>query len=498
MTQRLRQRVAVAGVLAFISSPVGAHSFGQTYALPVPVWMYIFGAAAALLLSFLLVGYFVTARAIDPDKRGDEPPTTWTLRSPLGRWLIGILRWLSAGALALTIVAGFFGTQDSYRNINMTLFWVMFYLGFTYFTAVAGDLFSILNPFRFLVEAIERFAPGLFKGRVQYPASASYWSSLALYIAFIWIELFGRSNPFSLAAMLSAYTAINFFGCWLVGKTAWFERCEFLGVFLRLVSRIAPIAVNYRDQRTISSLNFRPPFVALLQGEKIPVSLLLFILFMLSSTAFDGLKETALWVGVFFKNLYQLVLIPLYGDASHIGYPTIKKLFLAYQTSALVISPLLYFFVYALFILLAKFITRSKVSFSSMLLSFGYCLIPIAFVYNVTHYYTLLQIQGPEMLRLLSDPLGKDWNLFGTAGTPMNIVPNLAVVWHAQVFLIIAGHVVSVYLAHLQALKLFSDRRTAILSQLPMLLLMVGFTAFGLWILSLPLNSSPVRLAALT
>ena len=494
MTPLLRWHAGAAGLMALISGPVCAHSFGQTYTLPVPIWMYIYGAAAALILSFLLVGYFVTTHSINPDKHGDEQSGMWTPRSSLSGWPIGILRWLSVGTLMLTIVAGFFGTQDAYRNISMTLFWVIFYLGLTYFTALAGDWFSILNPFRFLADQIERLAPDLFKGRIQYPVWASYWPALALYISFIWIELFSRSNPFSLATMLSVYTVTNFIGCWFVGKATWFEHCEFLGVFLRLVSKIAPIAVSYRDERTIRSLSFRPPFVALLQDKTIPVSLLLFVLFMLSSTAFDGLKETALWVGVFFKNLYQLVLIPLYGDASHVGYPTIKKLFLLYQTGFLLISPLLYFFIYAFFIFLAKFMIKGNVSFRTMLLSFGYCLIPIAFVYNVTHYYTLLLTQGPEILRLLSDPLGKDWNLFGTAGAPMNIVPNLAVVWHVQVFLIIAGHVVSVYLAHKQALKLFPDRRTAILSQLPMLLLMVGFTAFGLWILSLPLNSSPVRL----
>jgi hypothetical protein len=53
--------------------------------------------------------------------------------------------------------------------------------------------------------------------------------------------------------------------------------------------------------------------------------------------------------------------------------------------------------------------------------------------------------------------------------------------------------VVSVYLAHVRALELFPRTRQAVVSQLPMLVLMVAFTAAGLWILSLPIASGQVQ-----
>jgi hypothetical protein len=62
-------------------------------------------------------------------------------------------------------------------------------------------------------------------------------------------------------------------------------------------------------------------------------------------------------------------------------------------------------------------------------------------------------------------------------------------VWHTQVALILAGHIVSVYLAHVEALKVFPNPRHAVLSQLPMLVLMVLLTTVGLWILSLPIDA---------
>ena len=63
-------------------------------------------------------------------------------------------------------------------------------------------------------------------------------------------------------------------------------------------------------------------------------------------------------------------------------------------------------------------------------------------------------------------------------------------VWHTQVALILFGHIASVYLAHVVALRVFPTRRDAMRSQLPMLCLMVFFTVAGLWILALPLSGS--------
>ena len=64
---------------------------------------------------------------------------------------------------------------------------------------------------------------------------------------------------------------------------------------------------------------------------------------------------------------------------------------------------------------------------------------------------------------------------------------DVELIWHTQVALILLGHIVGVYLAHVEALRSFSTPRRAALSQLPMLALMMVFTNFGLWILSMPL-----------
>ena len=60
-------------------------------------------------------------------------------------------------------------------------------------------------------------------------------------------------------------------------------------------------------------------------------------------------------------------------------------------------------------------------------------------------------------------------------------------IWYIAVTAIVAGHVLAVYIAHVTAQRIFSTARAALLSQMPMLLLMVAYTMVSLWILSQPI-----------
>jgi hypothetical protein len=111
--------------------------------------------------------------------------------------------------------------------------------------------------------------------------------------------------------------------------------------------------------------------------------------------------------------------------------------------------------------------------------------VPIALVYVVAHYFTLLIYQGQVALRLASDPLGKGWDLLGTDDFQPNFTllsPNL--VWYVQVAALVIGHVAGLTLAHDRAVGLFRSARVAMWSQYPMLALMVAYTVGGLWVLS--------------
>jgi hypothetical protein len=91
----------------------------------------------------------------------------------------------------------------------------------------------------------------------------------------------------------------------------------------------------------------------------------------------------------------------------------------------------------------------------------------------------------------LSDPLGRGWDLFGTAGWQVSPGVTLGadaawVIWNLQAAAIILGHLLAVLAAHLIAWRLHKEPGKASLSQLPLTVLMVLYTVFGLWLLSTP------------
>lgn len=480
--------LAFAGILT--PSVAAAHSFGQVYTLPVPFWLYAWTAVAALALSFVVAGIFLTGK-------GEASSAIASVRvypHAIPIWLLRLLQGASLFGLLLCMLTGFFGTQQSLLNFNMTFFWIVFVLGFAYLTALCGDLYALLNPWQLLCDGLGRLWPAYARGLWRYPERAGYVPAVILYGVFIWLELFGKTTPLTLAAILAAYTGLNILAVGAFGAASWFRYGEFFAVLLRLIARLAPVEFEEPGGRTTRRFRLRWPGAGLLGRPLEHPTLLLFLLFLLSATAFDGLHEAKPWVRLFWTTLYRDVLSIWLGNNPFAAFPALFKLYPWWQTFWLLVFPLLYLATYLGTIELLRRLTGCQHGRGELALRFAHSLLPIVLVYHLTHYYTLIQTQGVKIIALISDPFGFDWNLFGTAEWMRDaIVPDTTVVWHIQVALLLAGHIASVVLAHLEALRIFPDRRTATLSQLPMLALMVAFTVFGLWILSLPLDAGGTR-----
>ena len=121
--------------------------------------------------------------------------------------------------------------------------------------------------------------------------------------------------------------------------------------------------------------------------------------------------------------------------------------------------------------------------------AFVFSLIPIALAYNFAHFLSFLLIQGQQIIPLVSDPFGVGWDLFGTADYVINIrITNARFIWFFSVAVIVVGHMLAVYLAHVRAMVLYGKRSLVFKSQLPMLGLMVFYTTVSLWIISRPIT----------
>jgi len=453
------------------------------YNLPVPFGLYLYACAATLLVTFLLLGWFMRAPA------GALHATDLGLHRerPLGHvpaWLVWLLRIGALACLLLAVLAGVIGTKDPDDNLNLTLFWDIFLLGITYLTLLIGDIYMFANPWLMIVELFGGSKSDSRPPRFSYPPSFGYWPALVFYMALVWLELFTLPGPLELSYILLAYSLITFMGVWLFGKTAWFRHGEVFAVFFRLIGLMAPVAYRKAADQKAVEVRLRWPFVGILEERAESISLVIFVLFILAGTTYDGMHQTLFWKGIYWHHILPS-LQSMSGAAARTDR-FMEQWYVQFQHLGLVLAPFFYFAIYLAILEIARVATKSSIRLRTLALALAFSILPIAFVYNLAHYFTLILVRAPVLPYLLTDPFGFEWNPLNLPHLGDPPVLNMAVVWHAEVALILIGHVISVWLAHRVALRAFPTRREAIISQVPMLLLMLAYTVLGLWVISLP------------
>lgn len=479
-----------------------AHGFGQSQNLPLPLWLYLFAAAAVVLVSFVQISLFVTERHGLPRYPRFDLLQLGPLRALLTAqpFLFG-LRLLSVALFVLVILSGILGAQAPSSNFAPTFVWIIWWVGLSVFTAFVGNIWPLVNPWKILFEWAEEFARllgikrGLYLG-APYPARWGVWPALALYAVFIWVEnvFEGSDTPLNIALFALLYSMFTWSNMLFFGKETWLRRGEAFSVYFGVLAKFAPTEVRVTapkicqdcgacrtaEQATKGAcvncyecfaraapeyreLNLRPLAVGLSLAEQVTPDRMVFVVFLLASVTYDSLLGTPPWV-----ELQTLTALP--------------------QTLGLIVVPLVFLGVYVGFAKLSQLFSEGYVTFGKLAAAYVYSLVPIAIAYLVAHYYTLLLIQGQAIIALLSDPFGWGWDLLGTADYTIN--PGLIgadSVWYSQVALIVAGHVVAVYLAHVASLRLVPSPRLQNRMQYPMLALMILYTVFSLWILSQPI-----------
>lgn len=484
-----------------------AHGFGQRYDLPVPLWLWAAAAAAAVALSFAIIGLFVKA---SPGVRG-----YWRLnllRFPAGRLLADhrvrlAARLVSVGLLALLLVASLAGDQSPTRNLAPTLIWVAWWVGFAYLSALVGNLWAVINPWAAIFGWAEALL-GPRRATIRYPEGLGVWPAACLFLAFAWVELIysGRSIPARLGHLVVGYSVLTWAGMTLFGRATWLRRGDPFATAFGVLARFAPTEIRVTDggacrrcevpcagrdgtcldcgdcfDRTVPARrewNVRPFATGLLNTADVSPSMVAFVLLLLSTVTFDGFTATPAWARL--ESALYTALAPL-GDA---------RLTLI-DTLGLVAFPLCFVVVYLAFARWMAWMGDDQLPTGTVARLFVLSLVPIAIAYHLAHYFTYLLIQGQLLIRLASDPLGFGWNLFGTARYRPDIgIVGARFVWYTAVVAIVLGHVTAVYVAHVVALREFRDRRAALRSQLPMLVLMVGYTVVSLWIIAQPIVES--------
>jgi len=421
------------------------------------------GAGATIVLTFAAMALFFSRADFGPAHGGTKLFAVPSL-------VIRMIRAVALAVFVLTVLAGFIGAQDPYRNLITTMVWVTWWVGFAFVCALVGDLWAVASPFR--------IPP--FGGILRYPKRLGAWPAVVLFFAFAWAELVWRDKdvPMYLAAAVLGYAVLAWGGMLLFGTQAWLRNGEAFSIAFGILGRFAPLhAKNH-------VLRLRAPGAGLIVEERVPVAIAVFVLLMLSSVTCDGFFETPLMRSLETAALGSPPLASALFTLSEWGLDESQLI----ATATLAAFPALFVAAFWLTAWAMLRVSRQNQSVSETACAFVLTLVPIAVAYHLAHYFSLLVTAGQFMIPLASDPFGFGWNLFGTAGYKVDLgAVSPYVFWYGAVILIVAGHVIAVVLAHVAALRLFGSARAAAASQVPMVALMVAYTMLSLWILAQPI-----------
>jgi len=454
-----------------------AHALVARKDLPIPAWLFAWGASIVLIVSF-----FALSAAWRKPRFEDE---RWRpLGAGFSRVLLGVPVQVICGAvgvflLGFAIYAGLRGTEAPDRNFAATFVFVTAWLGFPLFSVIFGDVFRPFNPWR----AIGRVTGGAFAAiagqraaHLAYPKALGRWPAAIGLLAVVWLEVvYGGSggvavglSPHAIGLAVLFYSLYTLAMMGLFGVEEWCQRGEVFSVYFGMFSHLGSFGV--KDGR----LGRRLPLSASTHWATIPGSAAM-VIASIASTSFDGAQD-----GAFQSSIQQV-----FEWLADTGITKITSLRLTDT-----IFMLLTFAGVALVYLIGirgMASVRGAPPLKKLRMGFAHTLIPIAFAYLVAHYFSLFVFQEQaQFTYLLSDPLGTaTTDLFGTASGGIDFqLLSANAIWYVQVAALVIGHVVGLTLAHDRATAYWGDYRQAARSQYWMLAVMVAFTCFGLYLLS--------------
>jgi hypothetical protein len=460
--------IFAAGVLP---GPAFAHTTERAFVLVLPTELYLTGGTLAVALSFVLMVLMPVA-----DPRALEAMTWRVGRLPAG--LSNALSLVSLAVLAALILAGWFGTQDPLANPLPLAVWTLGWIGLTFAHAVLGNLWAALNPWRGVCGLLFRL-PGLarWRGRppLAYPEWLGYWPAVLQFLAFAWFELIYTvpQNPEFLAQAVALYVALNLALALLFGPAVWLRFGEAFSVLFRFLSWLSPFGGRPAQEDEIFATL---PGLGLLRAPALPPSGVAFVLLALASVSFDGLARSYWWLGGMGVNPLDF--------PGRSALAAVNTLGLLGGFAALIAG-------YGAAVWLGWRLTGRPGRFSAACGAYAISILPIALGYHFAHYLTVFLVDVQYAAIAFNDPLGRGWDLFGLHGAHATTsflydFDSVRKIWHVQVATIVIAHVVAIATAHGIALSRSDTRGTAILGQIPLTLLMIAYTLFGLWLLSTP------------
>jgi hypothetical protein len=441
-----------------------AHGLGGSTDLPVPLGYALVGAAWALTFTFGVVALAWRKPRFDSAKPG-LPLPDWVTTAVDATFTRGVLASLALAFAAWAVIAGLFGPQNS-SNPLPGVFYVLLWVGLVAVSLAVGPIWQVISPMRTVMHALLRTVYRITPSRLpfrrrDYPARLGYYPAAFGLFAFVWLEL-ASPDPASLTAVklwLLVYAVAMAVGAAACGDR-WFERADPFEVFSAVASRLSPFRRNPRTNRIVIG----NPFDHL---PSLPVApgIVTVLAVLLGSTAFDSFSASPGWRNFVngLANGSQLTAVGV-------------------RTCGL----LVFAAVVAMTFSLAACATggvdrRRRLELPGQM---AHSLIPIVVGYIFAHYLSYLVERGQQTMVRLGDPLGRGWDLFGLSHAQVSYIlsshpSGLATI---KVACVVGGHIAAVIAAHDRALRILPQGHQ-LTGQLAMMLVMVGYTFTGLYLL---------------
>ncbi len=456
--------------------------------LTLPTGLSILAAAAVVALTGLLGAAAGWLPRLAPHPLFERPvllPETVT-------------SYLAALVFFVLLAVGWHGASDPMHNLLTLTVWTGVWVALPMASLVFGNLWRSVNPWTGPVVLMRR-ALGR-RGGIGL-ARLGYWPAVAGLAGFGWFMLVSLApeDPAGLANVAVTYWGAVFVLAVLEGED-WLDRGEFLTVYFSALARIAPLwaepvppappsplvgegwgggalpvaggtlspsGEGGRNARSATPPRLRVmagwPGTQVLRLAPLPPSGIAFVTLALAVLTFDGLSATYWWLALVGENPLEFT-----GRSAVTAENTFGLLATWALTAAAVLG--------------AVRLGGTRLKAGPGILSF----LSIAAGYHAAHYLTILLTTGQYAIFALNDPLFRGdaylglppfYVSFGFLTEPGSV----ALLWSAQLALILGAHVLAVVLA----LRLSGPGLRAA-AHLPLTVLMTGYTILGLWLLSAP------------
>lgn len=431
-----------------------AHGIGSGADLPISVGAAALGGALAVAISFAVLA--VAWRRPRLSHVGGRPlPVLTSLVD--GRAVRTGLRLLGLVLFGFVVWSAAVGPDDPGVNPGFGLVFVLLWVGLVPASLLAGPVIKAISPVRTIHLVVSRIiGRPTTDGVVAVPPWVGYWPAAGTLLAFTWLELVSPNSTdlTGLRALLMAYVVVTVLGACVFGEV-WLERADPFEVYSSLTARMSPWSRDESNRVVLT--NPLRNLAALPVGS----GLVAVVAVLLGSTAFDSFAGSTRWLRFTQATDFDVTLLE----------------------SGLLLGTILT--VAVVFVAATAPPTRWAGGVPAAAPArYAHSLLPIVLGYVVAHYLTLFVETGQSTLIQMSDPLGRGWDLFGTADRQVDLWLSLHPTFLAstKVTAIVLGHLLAAIAAHDRALTDLPQQRR-ISAQVPLLAVMVAYTFGGLTLL---------------